>query len=125
RVNRGTTGTGAPFTSTGSCQTMFPVFTSNACTIPTPFGYCVLMTTRPISASPLAVVVTGLEQDVALPRFGPAAGEFSSCFQAILFFAGLNATRRAIDSACGTNEYLSCMTPHRPPGRLLFVITGC
>src|SRR5579884_191064 len=104
---------------------MLPVLLSNACTIPTPFGYCAFITTRPISASPLAVVVTGLEQDVALPLFGPAAVEFSSCFQTILFVAGLNATRRAIDSACGTNEYLSCMTPPRPPGRLLFVITGC
>src|SRR5581483_575453 len=104
---------------------MLPVLLSNACTIPTPFGYCAFMTTRPMSASPLDVVVTGLEQDVALPLFGPAAVEFSSCFQTILFVAGLNATRRATACAFGLNEYLSCITPPRPPGRPLTVMVGC
>src|SRR5579862_3014670 len=90
-----------------------------------PFGYCGVMTRRPISASPLAVVVTGLEHDCALPLFGPARVVFWSSFQTILFVATSNATRRDSESAVGGNEYLSCITPPRPPGSELFVITGC
>src|SRR5579862_6164745 len=100
-VIRGTTGTAWPFTSTGICQSMLPVFASKAWIMPTPFGYCELMTIRPIRTRPLAVVVTGLEQGVAVPAFGPEMVVFSSCFQTTLFVAGLNATRRAIESTVG------------------------
>src|SRR5579862_2555905 len=93
--------------------------------MPTPFGYCEFITTRPMRASPLAVVVTGLEHGVAVPAFGPASVEFSSCFQTILFVAGLNATRRATESAVGGNEYRSWITPPRPPGSEALEITGC
>src|SRR4029077_13333073 len=88
-VIRGTVATAWPFTKTGNCQSWAPVFVSKACTIPTPFGYCGVATIRPISDRPLAVVVTGLAQPVALPAAMPPV-ETSSCFQTILFVAGLN-----------------------------------
>src|SRR5579862_6684278 len=89
--------------------------------MPTPLGYCDVFTIRPISASPLAVVVTGLEQDVAVPALGPAGVETSSCFHTTVFVAGLNATRRAIVSAVGGTDDLHCMTPVS----LLPEMTGC
>src|SRR5579862_633717 len=120
-VIRGTTGTAWPFTSTGICQSRLPVFTSKAWIIPTPAGYCGVFTIRPIRARPLAVVVTGLEHDVAVPAFGPAGVETSSCFHTTLFVAGLNATRRAIVSAVGGTDDRHCMTPVS----LLPEMTGC
>src|SRR5579884_285370 len=115
---RGTTATACPFTSTGSCQTIAPVFASNAWIIPTPFGYCGVATIRPMIASPLAVVVTGLAQGVAFPRARPPV-DTSSCFHAILFVAGLNATRRAIVVEFGALELRNWMIA---PALL---ITGC
>src|SRR5581483_3776450 len=86
--------------------------------MPTPFGYCGVATIRPINESPFAVVVTGLAQGVALPLGIPPV-ETSSCFQAILFVAGLNATSRAIVSVPGATELRNWMIE---PALL---ITGC
>src|SRR5579862_1934310 len=117
-VIRGTVATAWPLTSTGICQSRLPVPASKAWIIPTPFGYCEVATIRPISTRPLAVVVTGLEHGVAFP-FGIPPLETSSCFQATLFVAGLNATSRAIESAFGVVELRSWMIA---PAVL---ITGC
>src|SRR5579862_8333759 len=124
---RGTTGIAWPFTSTGICQSRLPVFASKAWIIPTPPGYCVVSTTRPIRARPLAVVVTVLEQSVAVPLLGPARVAFSVCFQTILFVAGLNATSWAVESELGTLTVSHCMTPPKPPAPLppTVAITGC
>jgi len=73
---------------------------------------------RPISTIPPAVVVTGLSQGaVELPLANPPVVT-SSCFHAILLFAGLNATSRLIDSEFGTDATSSWNTA--PP----LLITG-
>src|SRR5579862_2045131 len=113
-VIRGTTGTAEPFTSTGSCQAMLPSLMLKAWIAPTPFGYCDVKTTRPISARPLAVVVTGLEHGAAWLLVVT-----SSCFQTILFVAGLKVTTRAYVSWFGGVEMLSSMTPST------WLTTGC
>src|SRR5579862_8388492 len=86
--------------------------------MPTPFGYCGVATIRPMSARPLAVVVTGLEHVVELPRAIPPV-DTSSCFHTILFVAGSNATSRLIESAFGGLDDRSWMIA---PEEL---ITGC
>src|SRR5579864_8384868 len=69
-------------------------------------------------ASPLAVVVTGLEHGVELPRAIPPV-ETSSCFQTILFTAGSKATSRLTVNAFGGVDVRSWMIW---PDEL---ITGC
>src|SRR5581483_10308872 len=86
--------------------------------IETPFGYCGVATMRPMIARPLAVVVTGLEHEVELPRAMPPV-DTSSCFQTILFGAGLRATSRLTVSAFGGVDVRSWMIA---PDEL---ITGC
>src|SRR5438128_1104900 len=92
-----------PLTSTGTCQARSPVFVSYAWITPTPFGYCAVVTTRPMFERPLAVVVTGLTQVAGGPAAVPPVAT-SPCFQTILFVAGLKATRREIVSAFGADD---------------------
>src|SRR5581483_3385788 len=84
-----------------------------------PPGFCGVETIRPISASPPAVVVTGLSHGaVGLPAANPPV-VVSSCFHAILLSAGLNATSRLTDSEFGIDATSSWKTA--PP----LLITGC
>src|SRR5215470_16136314 len=73
---------------------------------------------RPMRASPLAVVVTGLSQPVDLPAGSPPV-ELSSCFHTIELVAGLNATSRLIVVEFGTDPTLSWITLPTP------LMTGC
>src|SRR5579884_1610218 len=117
-VIRGTVGIACPLTRTGTCQARVPLLALNAWIIPTPFGYCDVATVRPINARPLAVVVTGLEHGAAFPCAKPPVVT-SSCFQTILFVAGSNASKRAIESAFGGIEIRSWMMPRT------LLTTGC
>src|SRR5579862_4046815 len=67
---------------------------------------------------PLAVVVTGLTHVAGRPAAGPPVAR-SSCFQTILFVAGLNATSREMLSAFGADDVRhSTIWP-------ALLITGC
>src|SRR5579885_2835657 len=109
----GMIGTGWPLTSTGTCQSRLPVFSSYAWIIPTPLGYCGVATVLPIRARPLAVIVTRLAHGAALPFAKPPV-DTSSCFQTILFVAGLNATSRAIVKALGGVDDRNCVMLPKP-----------
>src|SRR5262249_50393283 len=77
--------------------------------IASPPGADGVATIRPIRTRPLAVVVTGVLHGVALPAASPPV-ETSSCVQAILLVAGLNATSRNSDVEFGTAATLSWIT---------------
>src|SRR5579864_7048638 len=84
-----------------------------------PFGACGVARIRPIRTSPPAVVVTGLSHGpVGLPFANPPVVT-SSCFQAVLLVAGLNASNRLIESWFGIDA-----TSHWMIAPAL-LITGC